>query len=282
LQGDLVLKISIINVGVNASHGNLMSPIFDNETFEFVPIPSCSPSECPMGLGNCSDCKEFSVFPKYKNLIPYSKSFTEFLPQSLLEIRTHNDPEFNTFTYGDFPSKSPRASNLMKLTYGDYLFFLARLVNWRNGSFTSRAGFYLVGFLEIERIFKEDELTETVEKRRFDDQFKKIELNGHILMAQRFPQFWLEDVMGWKGSWVFLGSKNSRRFRYAVPFDRALADETMLDAQGRKWTWPENQTELQRIGSYTRSCRIIEDTWRIDKLLETIRLYNKDVPERQD
>ena len=276
------MKIGIINVGVNASHGSLMSPIFDGRTFEFVPIPACSPSECPVGSGNCSDCKEFSVFPKYRDLTPYGKGFIEFVPKWLLEMRTHNDPEFLTFTYGDFPSKSPRASNLMKLTSGDYLFFLARLVKWRNGNFTFQAGFYLIGFLEIENIFKENELAKMVEERRFDEEFRKIELNGHMLMAKRFPEFWLDDVMGWKGSWVFLGSKNSRRFKHAVPFNRALADEIMLDARGKKWTWPENQTELQRIGSYTRSCRVIEDKSRIDGLLETIRLYNKDVTEPQD
>jgi hypothetical protein len=275
------LKLCIINVGVNASHNNLMSPIFNDGTFEFVPIPCCSPTECPTELGKCSDCiEQYSIFPKYKNLNSYDKKFSEFIPSQLLEMRTHNDPEFDTFTYGDFPSRSPRASNLMKLVLGDRLFFLARLVNWRNGNFTLQAGFYLIGFLEIEYIFKEDELTEMVEKRRFDEQFKKVELNGHMLMARKFPQFWLDDVMGWKGSWVFLGSKNSRRFKYAVPFNRAMADEIMLDAQGRKWTWTENQTELQRIGSYTRSCRIIEDNTRISRLLETIRLYNKDMPEK--
>lgn len=268
------MKVGIINIGVNASHGNLISPIFDDGTFEFVPIPCCAPSECPSRPGNCSDCiEEYSVFPQYRNLTSYAKNFSEFMPHQLLEMRTHDDPEFVTFTYGDFPTKSPRAFNLMKLTPGDHLYFLARLVKWRNGYFTYHAGFHLIGFLEIEHIFKEEELTEIVEGRRFDGQFKKIERNGHVLMAQKFPEFWLEDAMGWKGSWIFLGSKNSRRFKYAVPFNRALADEIMLDANGNKWTWPENQTELQRIGSYTRSCRIIEDESRIEKFWNAVRSY---------
>lgn len=268
------MTIGIINVGVNASHGTLRSPIFNDGTFEFVPIPSCSPPGCPGVLGDCSQCiEEYSVVPRYRDLVsPYGRKFEEFIPQQFLKMRTHNDPEFHTFTYGDFPSSSPRASNLKKLVRGDQLFFLARLVNWNNGGFTHKAGFYLIGFLEIEHIFDECKLTEAVERRGFDDKFNEIRRNGHMLMAKRFPEYWLAF---WKGSWVFLGSENSRRFRYAVPLTRELAEEIMLDAQGRKWTWPENQTELQRIGSYTRSCRIIEDKSRIDKLWKVVRSYNK-------
>lgn len=253
------MKVGIINVGVNASH-NIMSPIFDDCTFEFVPIPAQI------------EIEEDLVFPKYEELVsPNGREFAEFMPQQFLEMRTHNDPEFVTFTYGDFPTRSPRASNLMQLKPGDQLFFLARLVNWRNGGFTHQAGFYLIGFLDIEHVFDENELTAMVESRRFDDQFKKIKRNGHMLMAQKFPELWLDAHIGWKGSWVFLGSKNSRRFKYAIPFNRALADEIMFDALGNKWTWPENQTELQRIGSYTRSCRIIKDELRIDRLWKAIQ-----------
>lgn len=270
-----LLKVGIINVGVNASHGRLKSPIFDDGTFEFVSIPCCKPSSCPGDLGDCSQClEEYSVFPPYSELFSYENRFSEFLPQVFLEMRAHNDPQLSCepVTYGDFPSKNPRASNLRKLEHGDQLFFLARLVNWSNGVFTDKAGFYLIGFLEIERIFDENELTEIVESRKFADRFRKIERNAHMLMAQKFPEFWLLD---WKGSWVFLGSKHSRRFKHAVPFDRTLADKIMLDAQGDKWIWPENQTELQRIGSYTRSCRIIKDRSRIRELRKVIQSYNK-------
>jgi len=269
-----LLKICIINVGANASHGRLRSPIFENGIFEFVTIPCCRLSACPSGLGNCSQCiEEYSIFPRYRDLVsPNGMDISKFIPQQFLDMRTHNDPEFDTFTYGDFPSKNPRASNLKKLNCGDQLFFLARLVKWINGSFTDQAAFYLIGFLQIEQIFDENELTEMVELRRFDDRFKRIQRNAHMLMAQSFSEWWLFD---WKGSWVILGSKRSKRFRHAVPFDRALADEIMLDAQGKKWTWPKNQTELQRIGSYTRTCRIIQDRSRIDKLWNAIETYNK-------
>ncbi len=98
-----------------------------------------------------------------------------------------------------------------------------------------------------------------------------------MLMAQKYPEFWLNDVEGWKGSWVFSGSNRSKMFKYAVPFDRELVSEVMRDAKGSEWTWPENQTELQRIGSYTRSCRIIEDKSRINNLYKAIEIRTADV-----
>ncbi len=272
------MKIGIINVGVNRSHHNLKSPIFEDDTFEFTPIPYCSPSFCPDKPGNCSECiEEYTVFPRYSEL-PSSSGieFSEFIPPGRSKTRTHNDPEFQSFTYGDFPS-NPRASNLKKLNPGERLFFLARLVQWSGGHFINEAGFYLIGFLDIDRIYDECELENMVKSRVFDEKFERIKKNAHMLMAQKYPEFWLHDVQGWKGSWVFSGSDRSKKFTYAVPFDRELASEVMRDAQVKEWTWPENQTELQRIGSYTRSCRIIEDKLRIDKLHRAIEIFNPDI-----
>jgi len=220
------LKIIIINVGVNRSHHPLRSPIFENDTFEFVPIPHCSPSDCPDKPGNCSKCiEEYTVYPRYcEPSLSYAREFSEFIPPDRIKMRTHNDPEFKSYTYGDFPS-NPRASNLRKLSPGERLFFLARLVRWNRSYFTNEAGFYLIGFLQIDYIYNEDELVDIVESRRFDEKFERIKNNAHMLMAQKYPEFWLHDAEGWKGSWVFSGSDRSKRFTYAVPFDRELANE---------------------------------------------------------
>jgi hypothetical protein len=58
-------KIFIINVGVNASHGRLRSPIFRDETFEFMPIP-----EDGKGFHNYPDCP---LLPRYRDLKPFNK-----------------------------------------------------------------------------------------------------------------------------------------------------------------------------------------------------------------
>lgn len=253
------------------SHGTLRSPIFDDGSFEFIPIPTlCKLATCQVNGWDCSKCPPYySVFPRYEELAsPNGRDLAGFLPREFVRIRTHNDPEFVTFTYGDFPTAVPRASNLRRLKVGDQLFFLVRLVNWACGAFTDKAGFYLIGFLDIEHVYDEFELSEMVKSRRFDAEFEKIRRNGHMMMAREYPDNWLRKS---SSSWVFKGSDKSRRFRYAVPFNRLLADDIMLDARGNRLEWPENQTELQRIGSYTRSCRIIEDQDRIDRLWKFVR-----------
>ena len=260
------MKIGLINVGVNTSHGTLQSPIYDDGRFEFVPIP------LPSSFQN------YCVFPRYEELhSPNGRAFSEFIPHKFLTTRTDNDPDLTSipFTYGDWPTKNSRAANLVRLNPGDQLFFLARLVNRSHGSFTRKAGFYFVGFLEIEHVFTENKLIDMARFRRFDERFEMIKRNGHMLMMKDFTDLWLrERPLGWKGSRVFLGSTRSKRFPYAVPFNRTLANKIMLDRHGNKLIWPDDQTELQRIGSYTRSCRIIEARSSIDRLWKVIRSYN--------
>ena len=137
-------RIFIINVGVNASHGSLRSPIFSDGTFEFLPIPESRDSK--------RGCPECTLLPRYLDLF---REKLLYLPRKSYNLRVHNDPEFETFTYGDYPTRFPRASNLRYIVKGDYLFFLARMVEWKNGSFSGTAGFYLVGFFDIEDVVKE-------------------------------------------------------------------------------------------------------------------------------
>ncbi|MDI6807351.1 MAG: hypothetical protein QMD14_06155, partial [Candidatus Aenigmarchaeota archaeon] len=105
-------RIFIINVGVNASHGKLKSPIFEDGSFVFVPIPERRNPTC-------------TLLPTYRSLFANA---LEYIPESYYDVRVHSDPEFETFTYGDYPTKKPRAALLKCIEKGDFLFFLARLV----------------------------------------------------------------------------------------------------------------------------------------------------------
>ena len=55
---------------------------------------------------------------------------------------------------------------------------------------------------------------------------------------------------------VFVGSQSkSHRFRTAVPVTRKDCDYFLRDAAGKRWKWGSNKTEMQTIGSYTRTNR---------------------------
>lgn len=221
-------RIFLVNVGANASHGRLRSPIFDDNTFEFFPIPD----------------KYHSNLPRYCDLSsPNRLEYYHFIPKSFLDLRVHNDPEFSSYTYGDYPTFSPRAMNLRKAAKGDFLFFLARLVRYHNGSFCE-PGFFLIGCFEVEAILKD------VYKKPSESELSFFGNNAHIKRA-------LNNRRLWDGFWVFKGSRKSRRFKHAIPFDRPFCDSVLLEASGKKLVWPNHRTELQIIGSYTRACRII-------------------------
>jgi len=245
-------RIFLINVGVNASHGNLRSPIFKDYAFEFIPIPEA---------GRRVSCPECSTLPQYKDLTTHNGfDILQIIPKSYHDLRVHNDPEFVSYTYGDYPSSSPRAANLKKATKGDFLFFLARLVSHDNCSF-GKGGFYLIGYFEIESILKD------VKSKPSDAFMYTFSRNAHVRRG-------LYDQKFWDGFWVFKGSKRSRRFRRAIPFDKKFCNSVLLDATGKKLLWPSHRGELQIIGSYTRACRIIFEKQLVDVFWNNVNTWS--------
>lgn len=111
----------------------------------------------------------------------------------------------------------------------------------------------MFGYFDIDEILKE------VTARLSQDRLAKFKNNAHVKRA-------LVKDRHWDGFWIFRGSRNSRRFNVAVPFTREIAEKVMLDREGRPWKWGRSKTDLQVIGSYTRSCRIIDDEGRMGKL----------------
>ena len=137
------MKLYVANVGVNMSDAGrrgLRSPVFPDDTFEFVPIKEESRFSQANGI------------PSYQEMPLWTgrtRSLAEFLPERIRSYRAHADPEFATFTYGDI--RSPRASNLKDVAPGDQLWFLARLWNHDGARRTGGSDFFFVGFLEVER-----------------------------------------------------------------------------------------------------------------------------------
>jgi len=237
-------KICLINVGVNSSHGDLKSPLFPDGKFEFIPIPDPFLSCSGKGL-------------KYNQLKAFNGvTIAELVKEDYHHKWVHNDPEFDTNTYGDYPTFYPRAANLKRLSKGDFLFFFARLVLWSNGVFTKVAKFGFIGFIKIERIYA------NIMRRPTNSTFQDIKNNAHILRAESNPIFY-------DGFWVFKGSKGSKRFRRTVLFDRRFIEDCEItDVNGQELRWNRFPSELSAIGSYFRSSRLIEEKWQLELFWE--------------
>ena len=228
-------SIFLANVGANSSH-RFLSPLFDDGTFEFITIPE----------------EQFAAGPhsvRYRDLLSHydpNDSLARWIPGRLLDAATHFDPEFGTNTYGDNCERAPRAFGLKEARPGDLMFFLVRLARCSEGRFTGKTGFFLIGFIEVESVFR---APSDPAGAASPDRYAA---NAHVRRAMNNGRWW-------DGFWVFAGTDRSTRFERAVPVDRTFADRVLRTATGEPYTWSTNRSELQVIGSYTRACRRIID-----------------------
>ena len=242
-------RIFLANVGANAAHP-FHSPIFPDGAFEFIPIPEDRdlPGRHAVRYGQLTSYYDSAV------------SISRFVPRRLWEWPAHADPEFDTFTYGDNCEISPRAASLKRMEPGDFLFFIARLAGPADAVHRlPRPGFYLIGYLEIAEVLRD------VRSRPRPDVLARFGANAHVLRGLSDPDLW-------DRFWVFRGSQRSRRFRRAVPVIREVADSVFTAADGSPWRWGEGRTDLQVIGSYTRSCRCVIDPSRSGEARRRARL----------
>lgn len=247
------MKIGIINVGANTRQGSLKSPKFKDGTFEFVPIPE-------------EKCPDYKKIPRYKDLNFRYKNYSDFIPEKMYDVRAHNDPEFETNTYGDLvdSKKSKKASRLREMTEGDVLLFLANLFSWEKKSFSKQGQFYIVGYLKIDS--KPINLKITSKK-------DMMAMNNNIHVKRV-----LKDKRNYIGDWVFVGTKDSGLFKKAVPFPFELATKIVFDKEGNKIKHSKKQSDLSTLASYTRAFRPIEGPRlekRIDIFINHINKYEK-------
>ena len=224
-------RIFIINVGANSGHRQ-QSPLFDDGRFEFVPITASSDDGFTF-----ADLRQF-----YAPDTPLIKRFSSLRISPATKI--HNDPEFATFTFGDSPMVKP---GLQPMAKGDFLFFLVRLVPYRNQQYEpDEAIFALIGFLEIDEIMSLP-FDATADPLLTSPAFNR---NAHVIR-------WLNDrVPDDDGYVVYKGSIDSRRFHTAVKFDREFVEDIpLLTAASAPWNWGTN-TPLGVISSYTRTARL--------------------------
>ncbi len=154
------------------------------------------------------------------------------MPQVWGDLAVHLDPDLDGDppTYGDNCRSAGRAFSLRSGQPGDLIVFLARLHPCTGAA----AGFFLVGSLSISEV--KPDLTDDPGPGWWD-------ANAHVRRARAGA--------GWNSFWVFRGDGRSHLFDRAVPFGRREADLVF----GRSWTWRGHRSELQTIGSYTRSVR---------------------------
>jgi len=257
-------EIIIINVGANKNHSGLISPLYEDGTFFFMPIPE-EDKEPDAKKDLFPRCP---ALPTYRDFIKDQKVW-HYISDRYLEKRVHNDPEFGTFTYGDNPETIAigRAANLKHLRKdeGDLLFFFAGLTSIRNSEKTDDYHFYFIGFFEICNRRKH------VIKMPNEEDLKIFGQNAHIKRGQANPDFFNK-------FWVWKGSSNSQLFSKAVLFDQNLAGKILVAPERRQYDWPSDKSDVQLLGTRARVARQIIGYDRKRILLEQVLRAKNDVP----
>jgi hypothetical protein len=130
------MNVVLLRVGIDTGAGGILSPLFPDGSFEFVPIPDGwgGPGVDGRTYGN-------TVGRHGRPLVEY------FPPRRQPRMRDqpmHVDPEWETFTYGD-PTRLK--GRLRELTPGDLLVFYAGLQGW---GWEQPPALYIVGYFEVE------------------------------------------------------------------------------------------------------------------------------------
>jgi len=200
------MQVVLVRVGIDAGSGGMQGPLFRNGTFEFVPIPDKLPlKKKPRGE---------KPIPTYGNTAgAYGRKLMDCFPEPRQEKQKdqpiHQDPEFETFTYGD---PTTLKSGLKKLEPGDLLVFYAGLEGW--GNFRSDPRLYIIGYFEVQTAGKVSAFTSREIQAVFGE-------NAHVCDQRRFRKD--------KPALVLVkGTKKSRLLKQAV-----LISEVGEDCNGK-------------------------------------------------
>jgi len=152
------MQLVLLRVGIDSGAGGMQGPLFDDGSFEFVPIPDRfhDPGENSETYG-CAKGRSGRLFVDY---------FPEQSRSKYESVSIHTDPEFETFTYGD-PTRTGKRG-LRHLQKGDLLVFYAGLEPWPDGG---DRDLYIVGYFAVSWAGMASQLSEAELKLMFRNNF---------------------------------------------------------------------------------------------------------------
>ena len=283
-------RVYIINVGANSSHHPLRSVVYEDGRFELVPIPeptepdNSNKSACSTSYKRYRDCRAYNTNHPLCDVVP--------IPERYLDRAVHDDPDFDTMTYGDTLTGRGRA--LTQVRQGDWLLFLANLVPLdAQYMFKAFHGLFLVGLMVVDTTLSTTQATPIAMD---DARLTRFAANAHVIAhqaqqeAQQAATPYLDNTLLMAGLDADIAPW--QRFEKAVPFSRQIIHELDLrDGKGQPWQWTHTpdgqstQSELMRVNVYTRTPRAhlcfdrSEDAPRLKQLWSILKSYNTAMPD---
>lgn len=131
------MHVVLLRVGIDTGSGGIHGPLFNDGSFEYIPIPDCFAGKGVDKRTYGNACGKLR-----RRLLDY---FPEARHERLFHQPIHFDPEFETFTYGN-PTR-PKAS-LRRLSEGSLLVFYTGLKGW---DFDCRPALHIIGYFEVAK-----------------------------------------------------------------------------------------------------------------------------------
>jgi len=190
------MKALLLRVGIDKGSGGTYGPIFDDGSFEFVPIPetyrSCTAATYGERIGR------------------KGKPLSTYLPPALRHVPMHDDPEFETRSYGD---ASAKRRYLLGLSEGDVLVFYAGLKPFGHDNEDYPEALYFIGYFTVGHLIDFNWLSAS-ERAAYRQRYP---YNAHVKRGYAF-----ENLV------IVLGSANSKLLDHA-----RLISQKQPDASGR-------------------------------------------------
>jgi Nucleotide modification associated domain 3 len=188
------MKALLLRVGIDKGSGGTYGPIFEDGSFEFVPIPetyrSCTAATYGERIGR------------------KGKPLSAYVPPALRHVPMHDDPEFDTCTYGD-PSIKRRY--LLELSKEDLLVFYAGLKPFNHDNPDYPEALYFVGYFTIDQVIDFNWLSAS-ERAVYRQRYP---YNAHIKRGYAF-----ENLV------IAVGSKDSRLLTRALRISEKKPDKS--------------------------------------------------------
>ena len=205
------MKAMLLRVGIDTGYGGTLGPIFEDGSFEFVPIPEY------YGRGG--------AIPIYSQTLGrWGRPLSTYVPKRFKDAPMHDDPEFETFTYGD-PTTVKRRY-LLRLSEGDLLVFYAGLKPYENTAYET--ALYIIGYFTVNRIIDFNAITQEAGAR----YYKEFANNAH---ARRYDRYYNLVIVS--------GDKNNSRL-----LNRAVRISELKPNRVGRLTYAVSAEMEQRLG----------------------------------
>lgn len=161
-----VENILLLRVGIDSGTGNGHGPLFEDNSFEYIPIPEGKDGP------DTSEERTYADIPDRA-----AGTLADHAPQLANQV-PHFDPEFETFTYGD-PSPNKR-SQLSRLTSDDLLIFYSSLTP-QDVDVGSRL--HVIGYFTVDEAVDLEDLSPSER----EEALTEVENNAHAKRVELTP-----------------------------------------------------------------------------------------------